>query len=189
MSAIKNIVFDLGGVLVDLDRNRAVKRFEQIGVKDAEQLIDAYEQKGIFLEVENGTIDSDEFCRKVCAHVDVPQYKLDYLLELRKNYRVYLLSNTNPIIQSWARSPEFTSVGLPISAYFDKMYTSYEVGITKPNPFIFDFMIKDADLKPIETLFVDDGSSNIAVGKQLNFRTYQPDNGEDWRDAVSACLL
>ena len=50
-------------------------------------------------------------------------------------------------------------------------------------------MIKDADLKPIETLFVDDGSSNIAVGKQLNFRTYQPDNGEDWRDAVSACLL
>ena len=207
MSAIKNIVFDLGGVLVDLDRNRAVKRFEQIGVKDAEQLIDAYEQKGIFLEVENGTIDSDEFCRKLCAHVgkelsfedikwawmgfivDVPQYKLDYLLELRKNYCVYLLSNTNPIIQSWARSPEFTSVGLPISAYFDKMYTSYEVGITKPNPFIFDFMIKDADLKPIETLFVDDGSSNIAVGKQLNFRTYQPDNGEDWRDAVSACLL
>lgn len=114
MERIRNIVFDLGGVLIDLDHHQAISRFEEIGVKDAKQLLDPYEQKGFFLEVENGKIDVDTFCRKLREHTgkqlsydeikyawmgfiaDVPQYKLDFLLELRKKYKVYLLSNTNP---------------------------------------------------------------------------------------------
>lgn len=105
MSEIKNIMFDLGGVILDLDRNRAVKRFEAIGVKDAELLIDLYEQKGIFLELENGKITWDEFCFALCEHagrqiskediknawlgfiVDTPQYKLDYIFALKENIR------------------------------------------------------------------------------------------------------
>lgn len=207
MTKIKNIVFDLGGVLVDLDHDQAVRRFEEIGVTDAKQLLDPYEQKGIFLEVENGTITADEFCRKLCAHTgkdltyeqikyawlgfitDTPQYKLDYLLELRKNYNVYLLSNTNPIIQEgWARTDSFTPAGRPIGAYFDKMYTSYEVGVTKPDRKIFDCMIGDSGLIPSETLFVDDGKSNIEMAHRLGFETYQPENGEDWRNAIKRYL-
>ena len=202
MKRIRNIVFDLGGVLIDLDHHQAVSRFEEIGVKDAKQLLDPYEQKGFFLELENGKIDVDTFCRKLCEHTgkqlsydeikyawmgfiaDVPQYKLDFLLELRKKYKVYLLSNTNPIVQSWARSEAFTPAGRPISAYFDKMYTSYEVGVTKPDAAIFDRMIENAPLIPAETLFVDDAKSNIEVGQGLGFPTYQPENGEDWREAV-----
>lgn len=57
MKRIRNIVFDLGGVLIDLDHHQAVSRFEEIGVKDAKQLLDPYEQKGFFLELENGKID------------------------------------------------------------------------------------------------------------------------------------
>lgn len=203
---IKNIVFDLGGVLMELDRDRAVRRFEEIGVKDAEELIGMYGQKGIFLEIENGQIDLDTYCQKLSEHtgqpltyeqiqyawmgfiVDVPQCLLDYLLELRKTYNVYLLSNTNPIIQAWARSEAFTPAGRPISAYFDKMYTSYEVGAIKPDRAIFDFMIKDTQLIPNETLFVDDGGGNIQIGRELGFQTYQPKNGEDWREAVLAIL-
>ena len=101
MKRIRNIVFDLGGVLIDLDHHQAVSRFEEIGVKDAKQLLDPYEQKGFFLELENGKIDVDTFCRKLCEHTgkqlsydeikyawmgfiaDVPQYKLDLFLELR----------------------------------------------------------------------------------------------------------
>lgn len=207
MTNIKNIVFDLGGVLIDLDRDRAVRRFEQIGVVDAEQLIDAYEQKGIFLEVENGTISAGQFCQKLCEHtgkdlpyeeikyawlgfiIDTPQYKLDYLLKLRENYQVYLLSNTNPIIQDgWARTDQFSLAGLPIGAYFDQMYTSYEVGVTKPDRKIFDYMIADSGMVPSETLFVDDAKSNIEVGRSLGFDTYQPLNGEDWREAVDRIL-
>lgn len=68
MAKIKNIVFDLGGVFIDLDHDQAVRRFKEIGVEDAEQLLDPYEQKGIFLEVENGTISADEFCQKLREH-------------------------------------------------------------------------------------------------------------------------
>lgn len=207
MTKIKNIVFDLGGVLIDLDHDRAVGSFEGIGVADAKQLLDPYEQKGIFLEVEKGTITADEFCQKLRAHAgkdltyeqikqawlgfiaDTPQYKLDYLLNLRDHYNVYLLSNTNPFIQEgWARTNEFTPAGRSIGAYFDKMYTSYEVGVTKPDRKIFDYMIADSGLIPSETLFVDDGKSNIEVARQLGFATYQPQNKEDWRDAINLYL-
>lgn len=207
MTKIKNIVFDLGGVLIELDHTRPILRFKEIGVEDADQLLDPYEQKGVFLEVENGKINDDEFCRRLREHtgkeltyeqikyawlgfiVDTPQYKLDYLLELRKKYNVYLLSNTNPIIQEgWARTNQFTPAGRPIGAYFDKMYTSYEVGVTKPDRRIFEYMIRDSGLLPSETLFVDDGKKNIEVARELGFETYQPANGEDWREAINQCL-
>lgn len=207
MTKIKNIVFDLGGVLIELDHGQAVRRFEDIGVDDAEQLLDPYEQKGIFLEVENGTITAEEHYEKLRKHTgkdipyediqhawlgfiaDTPQYKLDYLLKLREHYNVYLLSNTNPIIQEgWARTDQFTPAGRPIGSYFDKMYTSYEVGVTKPDRKIFDYMIADSGLIPSETLFVDDAKSNVEVGRSLGFQTYQPVNGEDWREAVDKIL-
>lgn len=207
MTKIKNIVFDLGGVLIDLSHDQAVRRFEEIGVVDAAQLLDPYEQKGIFLEVENGTITADEYCQKLREHtgkdlsyeeikhawlgfiVDVPQYKLDHLLKLREHYNVYLLSNTNPIIQEgWARTDQFSAAGRPIGDYFDKMYTSYEVGVTKPDRKIFDYMIADSGLIPSETLFVDDAKSNVEVGRNLGFQAYQPANGEDWREAVDKIL-
>lgn len=207
MTKIKNIVFDLGGVLIDLSHDQAVRRFEEIGVVDAAQLLDPYEQKGIFLEVENGMITADEYCQKLREHtgkdlsceeikhawlgfiVDVPQYKLDHLLKLREHYNVYLLSNTNPIIQEgWARTDQFSAAGRPIGDYFDKMYTSYEVGVTKPDRKIFDYMIADSGLIPSETLFVDDAKSNVEVGRSLGFQTYQPANGEDWREAVDKIL-
>ena len=207
MTKIKNIVFDLGGVLIDLSHDQAVRRFEEIGVVDAAQLLDPYEQKGIFLEVENGTITPDEYCQKLREHtgkdlsyeeikhawlgfiVDVPQYKLDHLLKLREHYNVYLLSNTNPIIQEgWARTDQFSAAGRPIGDYFDKMYTSYEVGVTKPDRKIFDYMIADSGLIPYETLFVDDAKSNVEVGRNLGFQAYQPANGEDWREAVDKIL-
>ena len=200
-------MIDLGGVLIDLSHDQAVRRFEEIGVVDAAQLLDPYEQKGIFLEVENGMITADEYCQKLREHtgkdlsyeeikhawlgfiVDVPQYKLDHLLKLREHYNVYLLSNTNPIIQEgWARTDQFSAAGRPIGDYFDKMYTSYEVGVTKPDRKIFDYMIADSGLIPSETLFVDDAKSNVEVGRSLGFQTYQPANGEDWREAVDKIL-
>lgn len=204
MHTIKNIIFDLGGVIIDLDRDRAVRSFEAIGVEDADQLIDAYEQKGIFQDLETGRIGVEEFCDKLRLHtgknlsfenikkawmgfiVDTPQYKLDYIWGLRAHYKLYLLSNTNPIIQlEWAQTDRFTEAGRPLNAYFDKLYTSYEVGVTKPDRQIFDFMIQDTGIRPAESLFVDDGKSNIEVAERLGFHTYQPRNGEDWRDAVS----
>lgn len=114
--------------------------------------------------------------------------KLDYILEIRKSYQVYLLSNTNPFVMSWACSPEFSSQKKPLNEYCDKLYLSYQVGHTKPAPEIFHFMMKDANLIPSDTLFVDDGASNIEMGRSLGFETFQPENGADWRDELTAIL-
>jgi hypothetical protein len=110
-----------------LDRDEPVRRLIEIGVKDADGLIDPYEQKGVFQDLETGKIGVEEFCRYLRKHTGkdlsyedicwawfgfiggVPQYKLDYILKLREKYQVYLLSNTNPIIQlEWAQTKEFT---------------------------------------------------------------------------------
>ena len=206
MKQIKNIVFDFGGVIISLDREQAVKAFERIGVREADSLLGKYHQQGIFQEVENGNMDAETFrCElsKICGKeltyqdvengwkgfvTDVPQYKLDYLNELRKKYKVYILSNTNPYVMGWARSNAFTSAGKPLDAYVDKIYTSYEAGSTKPDPGIFNYMIKDSKLNPAETIFVDDGAANIVIGKELGFITMQPENGEDWRQKLEKLL-
>jgi putative hydrolase of the HAD superfamily len=204
---IKNIVFDLGGVLIDLDGKESIRRFEEIGISNAGEWLDPYEQKGVFLELENGKADVAAFCNQLRAYagkelsfeeivwawlgfvVDVPQYKLDYLLKLREKYKVYLLSNTNPIIQEqWARTTKFSVASRPINDYFDKMYASYEIGITKPDRKIFEYMFKDSGINPSETLFVDDGARNIEAGISFGMHTYQPRNGEDWRKAVDDIL-
>lgn len=206
MKQIKNIVFDFGGVIIGVDRDSAVKAFERIGVEEADSLLDEYHQKGIFQEVENGNMDAETFRKelgRICGKeltykeveagwkgfiTEVPQYKLDYMDGLRKEYNVYILSNTNPYVMGWARSSELTPAGKPLDAYVDKIYTSYEAGSTKPNLGIFEYMIKDSGLNPAESIFVDDGASNIAVGKALGFITLQPDNCEDWREKLEKLL-
>ena len=172
---IKNIVFDFGGVIVDIDRDKAVQAFIKLGLTDADSRLDKYHQTGIFQELEEGKLSVD-------------LRKLDYMLELRKSYHVYILSNTNPFVMSWACSPEFSSRKKPLNDYCDKLYLSYQVGHTKPAPEIFDFMIKDCNIIPSETLFVDDGTSNIHMGKELGFETFQPRNGTDWRAELTAIL-
>ena len=113
---------------------------------------------------------------------ELPEYKLTLLEELKqKGYRLYLLSNTNPVIMSWAFSPAFSPQGKSIDNYFDKLYLSYQIGYTKPHPEIFRFMFEDSGMIPSETLFIDDGIANIEIGKNLGMKTYLAENGEDFR--------
>ena len=199
MDKIKNIVFDLGGVILTLDRSEAVRRFQQAGLEQAEELLDSYHQKGVFLDLEEGRLTAEEFydeirsiAGKYISNEDIdygwlgfiketPVYKLDMLEELRKSYKLYLLSNTNPVIMSWALSSQFSEKGKSLDQYFDKMYLSYKMGVTKPNPKIYEHLISDSGIIPSETLFVDDGAANIEAGKTLGMRVFQPKNGEDFR--------
>ena len=199
---IKNIVFDFGGVIADLDRQKAVEAFKSLGIQEAEKYLDPYLQSGAFLEVENGKTDAagfiaamQEVSRRELSFAQVQdawlafitgisRKKLDYILSLRdRHYNTYLLSNTNPFIMDWACSERFPW-GLPLDAYFDKMYFSYKAGFTKPDERIFKYMLGDSGIKPDETLFVEDGKANIDTAGKLGFRTYCPLNGEDWRMAV-----
>ena len=200
LKGIKNIVFDLGGVIITLDREEAVNRFKNAGLENASELLSAYHQKGIFLELEEGKLSEEEFYDAVRKEAgkyisnetifygwmgflkETPEYKLTMLEELRqKGYRVYLLSNTNPVIMSWAHSSAFSPQGKTIDDYFDKLYLSYQIGYTKPDPEIFRFMFNDSGMIPSETLFIDDGVANIEAGKKMGMKTYLAVNGEDFR--------
>lgn len=199
MDIITNIAFDLGGVVLALSLEGAIKTFEKMGVSDARQRLDAFQQKGVFADLEAGRISMEEFRIEMChltgkeitqqdcfdawhGYVDhVPQQNLDTLLRLRqKGYKVCLLSNTNPFMTMWTESPEFDGHGHPISHYFDKLYLSYECGVMKPAPEIFHMMLKGQDAKPEETLFIDDSETNVKVAQSLGIHTLCPHNNEDW---------
>lgn len=200
LTGIKNIVFDLGGVILTLERDEAVRRFTSKGLKNAEALLDPYHQKGMFLAFEEGKISMEKFYDAVRKEAgtfiadedmdwgwmgflkELPAYKLQMLEDLRKQgYRLYLLSNTNPIIMKWGLSSAFSGDGKSLADYFDKLYLSYEMGVVKPHARIFEQMIEDSGMIPAETLFIDDGKANVEMGERLGFKTFQPQNGEDFR--------
>lgn len=204
---IKNIVFDLGGVIMTLDPAEALRRFKALGLSDAERYLDSYTQSGIFGNLEEGKITAEDFRSKLssltgheltfdeCKHAwlgyrkDVPQRNLDLLKELRvKGYRLILLSNTNPFMMDWALSSEFDGKGSSLNDYFDALYLSYRLGIMKPAPDFFRQVLDNESILPEETLFVDDGPRNVEAAGKLGFITMCPDNGSDWTGELRSLL-
>lgn len=205
---IKNIAFDFGGVIFDLDYEGAIAAFQAMGLPDAAQRLDRYHQRGIFEDLESGRIAARDFiqalqplCTKPLTmdavrtawlgYVGAPvnEQKLAYLDQLRRRgYRTFLLSNTNPFVQSWAESDAFSTSGRPLGSYLEKCYTSYEVGIMKPDAGIFRHMLSDAGIRPEETLFLDDSPANIAAAEALGIQTLLVEKNGDWRDDVEKLL-
>ncbi len=204
---IKNIIFDFGGVLTLLTPNEAIKRFKALGVENPEEYLNPYCQQGAFFKLENGDISEEQFrtelgklCHKEISYEEakhawmgfissVHQDILDYLQLLRPRYTLGVLSNTNPFIQSWACTSEFTSKGKPLDAYFDHLFFSYRMGVSKPNEEIYKKMLLEGNLKAEETLFIDDSDKNIEAARNLGISTLKVDNGEDWRNKLDRILL
>jgi putative hydrolase of the HAD superfamily len=204
---IKTILFDLGGVVITLDQGQAIRRFQQLGLADAQQRLDPYQQSGIFGQLEEGQITTEDFRREFsqlvgyeathnqCAYAwqgyakEVPQRNLDALLRLRaEGYRVVLLSNTNPYMMEWAESDRFDGKGHPLSYYFDACYLSYQLKMMKPAEMIFREVLRREKTFASEVLFVDDGPRNVMVASQLGMLTYCPENGADWTEKLFSML-
>ena len=204
---IKNIVFDLGGVVITLSQEQAIERFEALGLKDARQRLDAYTQSGIFGDLEGGKIDAETFRSELsklvgrevtydeCCYAwqgyckDIPQRNLDCLLRLRKEgIRVILLSNTNPFMTALTHSPRFDGKGHSLEYYVDACYLSFQQKVMKPDPLIFSKMLMGEHILPEETLFVDDGPRNVAAASQMGMFTLCPENGSDWTKEVLAAF-
>ncbi len=197
---IKNLLFDFGGVIISLNKQNAINIFRELGIKNIDDYLSEFRQSGIFLEYEEGKLTRDEFTRefnKLAGKevpvekidegwlgflVGIPDYKYQLLKDLRKKYKVYLLSNTNPAVMNWAESEDFSPTKEPITAFFDKCYYSFQLGVAKPDKAIFDLVIADSGIKPEETLFLDDGLANIEMAKSMGFHTYQANQDEDLRE-------
>lgn len=204
---IRNIIFDLGGVILTLDQPQAVRRFEALGLKDAEQRLDPYTQQGIFGDLEEGKIDAEAFrlelskligrevsCDECCYAwqgyaKELPQRNLDALKKLRsEGYRLILLSNTNPYMMEWVDSPRFDGQGHGIRDYMDACYLSYEMKVMKPADSFFRRVLMAEKIPPSACLFVDDGPRNVAAASQIGIRTYCPENGADWTEEIYSYL-
>ena len=201
---ITTLIFDFGGVLINLQLDRCIKRFNELGVRNFEENLSNFGQKGFFLQFEKGEIGVPEFCenvRKLAALpltdqqiidawclflVDIPDYKINLLLELKKKYRLLLLSNTNPLHIDISAVNEFARFGLRLEDVFDKCYLSYEMKMAKPDAEIFEALLADAGLKPEECLFLDDGLKNTEQATRLGIKSYLVDVKEDLRKIVGS---
>lgn len=199
---IKNIIFDFGGILVDLDKPRCLEAFNRLGFPEASQWIDAYCQQGIFGKLETGEITPESFCDEVrrltgCQASDtrlweawnlflagIPRWRIEALMELRKHYVVYLLSNTNAPHWEYACSHFFPHKGFQAEDYFEEMFLSYQLHQAKPSEDIFRTVLQRTGVVPDETLFIDDSAANCHTARSLGIHTYCPAPGEDWRKAL-----
>ena len=199
---IKNVIFDLGGVILTLQPEEGIRRFEALGLKNAAEQMDVYTQSGIFGDLEEGKISDEEFRAELSKQVgrevtyeecreawfgyrkEVPERNFRMLRELRaKGYHLVLLSNTNPFMMSWALD-DFDGEGHSLNDYFDGVYLSYKVGVMKPNETFFRKVLTSEKMLPDECLFVDDGPRNVAAASELGINTFCPENGSDWTAEV-----
>lgn len=198
---LRNIVFDLGGVLADLDPERCKASFRALGMPQVVEWIDPCYPSDLFARMERGDLTAAETCeelRRITGRTEVtdeaiaaayrslitgiPRYKLRMVQALREaGFATYMLSNNNPISMPYLAECLFTADGRTMGDYFVRIYLSYEMHELKPSPSIFHKMIDDSGMVPGETLFIDDGAASIATAHDLGFRTYMPAPHEDFR--------
>lgn len=194
---ITTLIFDFGGVLINLDLPKCIDSLKNTGFANVDQFLSNFGQKDFFLQFENGQIDTIEFRNRIrentsellsddaidaawCSFLcDIPAEKISMLKELRKKYRLLLLSNTNPLHIEVSARIALEPYNTSLDELFDKCYLSYEMGLTKPSEDIFVALLKDANLNAQECLFLDDGPKNIETAKAMGFATYLVDPSEN----------
>jgi putative hydrolase of the HAD superfamily len=192
MSNTKNILLDLGAVLLNIDVNKLKPAFESLGVKDFNLIQQQLTEANLFDDLETGKISPDAFCETIRTASNLPLKDADiitawntllldfredtmhFLTQLRKNYKLYLLSNTNAIhLEQFYKQLQNQLGKSSLDFYFDKLYYSHLVGLRKPDAAIYHFVLKDAGITAEETLFIDDLELNISAAAALGFQTHQ----------------
>lgn len=196
MKTIKNIIFDLGGVIYDIDYHRTIKAFSDLGIPQAEVLYSQAKQTNLFDDYEIGAISSDTFIHELKSKLNkelddsviinawnalligLPEHRLDFLLEVKTSFNTYLLSNTNElhINQINKELKEIHVNGL--SPFFHEVFLSYELGMRKPYKETFLEVINRLDIDPSETLFIDDSSQHLEGAKEAGLVTYHHTEGD-----------
>ena len=200
---IKNLLFDLGGVIMDIKRENCVRAFEALGMTGANELLGEYSQKGAFLLLEEGAITPEQFREEIRKSISgevsdedidrafckfllgIPSHRLNALEDLRKNYKIYMLSNTNPIMVNSDIKHYFRVCGKEIEDYFDGMVLSYEAKSIKPDLRIFEYAKSHLGIVPEETLFLDESQKNLDAASQLGFEVALVAPGDEFVDLIA----
>ena len=188
---IKNIIFDLGGVILNLDIPATSRAFVALANHHPHKL-EGLKTDLTYLKLEVGDCSVKEFCEAVRQYYsvapmdeqiiaawnamvqDIPVERLDFLLALKKKYRTFLFSNTNAIHLEYYNAYLLRNYGMPdLSPCFEKVYYSHLMRLRKPEPASFLYILEDSGLVPEETLFVDDTAENIEAARNLHMQGIQ----------------
>ena len=177
---IKNIIFDLGGVLLNIDYQATINAFKKLGVKDFDALFTQAAQHQLFDRMDKGEVSPPSFREELrrlsgldisdseidiawnAMLLDLPAKRLALLERVGKNYRTFLLSNTNSIHYPAYMDYLNRHYGIAdLAALFEKQYLSFEIGMRKPDREIFEYVLADQGLDAGETMFIDDSFQHV----------------------------
>jgi len=199
MKPIKNIIFDYGNVIFNIDFNRVAQAWKKLGITNADEFYGHRQQDDVFNALERGQISPAAFRDRIreLTHkpeltdeqiddawnqifVGIPKGNHEVLLQVKNKYRTFLLSNINAIHYDYVHDylkREYNMVDN--SHLFEKTYYSHLVGKRKPDAEIFEQVLHENNLDPAETLFIDDSPQHLETAKKLGLQTYlmtAPDN-------------
>ena len=196
IKGIRHIIFDLGGVLINIDYQLTEKAFIEAGISDFPGLYSQLKQSDLFDNWEMGKISREEFLAAMkqasatniseqqiltawnAMLLDFPVRRLQILQQLRLYHDLFLLSNTNEIHEETFNNILMESHGIPnIGVFFDRVYLSHRVGLRKPMLEIFERVLEENNLKPEHTLFIDDSPQHIEGAKRAGIQTIYLEKG------------
>lgn len=180
MSKINNIIFDLGGVIINLDIPKTINEFNKLSSIPFESIYTQLQQYPIFDLYDKGEISSEDFfndLKKITKTdndipairkawdamlLDFPKHRLELLNSLKDKYRIFLLSNTNEAHIETFELDLYNQHGHKnLEPFFEKVYYSCRMGMRKPDTEIFDYVLNQNSLSAEETLFIDDSPQHI----------------------------
>ena len=201
MKKINTIIFDLGGVILNIDYKRTIDEFKKLGIKNAEHLYSKKQQSKLFDQIETGKITKEYFLKKLkekttnskidevrnawnALLLDLPEKRVKMLQELKKKYNLFLLSNTN-IIHIEALKKKFGEKKYnEFYNLFNKVYYSHEINVRKPSKDAFNVIIKQNKLTINRVLFIDDSPQHISSAKKIGINTLHIDGEKDITDLI-----
>ena len=182
------IIFDLGGVIINLDYQLTIEAFKKLGIDNFEEMYTQAKQNNLFDDFETGKISSQHFINSLLPFLpsgtsankvvhawnamilDFPKKRLELLDQLNSKYRVFLLSNTNDIhLQAVNRSLANTT-DRKLDTYFEKVYLSHEVKLRKPHKEIFELVCTEQNLNPETTIFIDDTIGHVNGANSIGLK-------------------
>ncbi|MEA3443377.1 MAG: HAD family phosphatase [Bacteroidota bacterium] len=193
LKGIKNIIFDFGGVILNLNMQQCITEFEKLGLKDIATMYSVISQFDFFSKLEKGLASNQDFYNEVRKFTDkiisdreienawnamindIPAERIKMLEKLNTGpkYRTFLLSNTNAIHYDFYVGNLTKEYGYKnFSALFEKDYFSHKLGMKKPDAEIFEFVLNDSGLIPAETLFIDDSPENTKGAEALGIKSF-----------------
>jgi putative hydrolase of the HAD superfamily len=189
---IKNIIFDLGNVIINIDPDLTIKQFRDLGISDFDAMYTLMKQSDIFDKLDTGKMSLPEFRDAIRHHaglsltdrqiddawcamlMDFPEENIALLRKLRTKYKLYLLSNTNQLHIDYYLEKLCRETGSALlSELFEHTYYSHEIGYRKPNREAFEYVLQNAHLKPAETLFIDDLEHNVIGARSTGIQAYR----------------